>query len=250
MIGIKNKKKDKAIASIYMTTDYDKFSLVEGNRNIRPHHVDRLCKSFKETQLEVPLVVDRDYRIYDGQNRFVALKSLKLPLYYQIIDGMSLRSLQLLNSNSSNWTTAQYCKSYCELGNPEYIKYRDFKKKYRLGVRESLNLLSGSGMTENPEKMFANGEFVCKDYNNAIKKADMLVLLEPYVKFYRKRNFVVAMVTLFDNKIYDHNRLIKKLKKRSSKLTEQSHKKDYLKILEEMYNWNELKKNKVRLFTY
>ena len=245
---INRKNKDKAVASIYITNDYDKFSFIDGNRNVRPSHVEKLCNSFREVQLEVPLVVDEHYRIYDGQNRFMAIKSLDLRIYYQIIDKMTLRMLQLLNSNASNWTTSQYCNSYCELGHPEYYKYRAFKKKYKLGTRESMNLLAGTNA--NREQIFADGKFVCKDYKNAIKRAEMLTELKPYVRFYKKREFVNAMVILFNNRIYDHSRFVRKLKKRPAELTEQGTRVDYLKEIEKIYNWNELKKNKVRLFTY
>ena len=78
----------------------------------------------------------------------------------------------------------------------------------------------------------------------------MLVMLKPYVSFYKKRAFVDAMDDVFRSPIYDHNRFMRKVKKRSSKLTQQGRKNDYLKILEELYNWNESPKNKVRLFTY
>jgi|TARA_R100001530_G_C4302853_1_gene150965 hypothetical protein len=247
---INRNNKDKAVASIYITKDYEKFSFIDGNRNVRPNHVEKLCNSFREVQLGVPLVVDKDYRIYDGQNRFMALKSLEFPIYYQIIDKMTLRMLQLLNSNASNWTTAQYCDSYCELGHAEYYKYKAFKKKYKLGVRESLNLLAGAISTANLESLFRDGGFVCKDYKNAIHKAEMLSELEPYVRFYRQRVFVNAMDVLFRNKIYDHSRFMKKIKKRSAKLTEQGTKRDYHKQIEEIYNWRESSENKVRLFTY
>ena len=251
MIKQKTKKnKDQVVANIYKTEDYDKFSFIDGNRNVKPNHVEKLCSSFREVQLEVPLVVDRHYRIYDGQNRFVALKRLELPIYYQIINRMTLRMLQLLNSNVSNWSTAQYCNSFCELGFAEYFKYREFKRKYGLGVRESMNLLAGTGIGMCLEEGFREGIFVCKDYKNAIIKADMLVMLKPYVSFYKKRAFVDAMDDVFRSPIYDHNRFMRKVKRRSAKLTQQGRKNDYLKIIEELYNWNESPKNKVRLFTY
>ncbi len=242
-------KKNKTFSYIYVTRDYERFSFIDGNRAIRPNHVEKLCNSFRETQLPVPLVVDKHHRIYDGQNRFMALKSLELPIYYQVVDKMTLRMLQLLNSNSSNWTTAQYCHSYCELGFAEYYKYRSFKRKYKFGVRVCLGLLSGN-LNSKHEQIFADGKFVCSDYQNAIMKAEMLTELKPYVDFYKKREFVSAMNTLFKNKIYDHNRFVRKLKKRSSKLTDQTTPKDFLRTIEEIYNWNELVKNKVRLFTY
>ena len=72
---INRKNKDQTVANIYITKDYEKFSFIDGNRNVRPNHVEKLCNSFREVQLGVPLVVDKDYRIYDGQNRFMALKS-------------------------------------------------------------------------------------------------------------------------------------------------------------------------------
>ena len=247
---INKKNKDEAVGYIYKTKDYDKFSFVDGNRSIKPNVVEKLYNSFKEVQLEVPLVVDQYYRIYDGQHRFTALKRLKMPIYYQIIESMTLRMLQLLNSNQSNWSTAQFCDSYCELGYSEYYKYKAFKKKYQLGVRESLNFLAGENGSANLETMFNDGEFICKDYKNAVRKAEMLTELKPYVKFYKTRTFVNAMDVLFNSKVYDHSRFVRKIKKQSAKLTQQTKRNDYLKIIEEIYNWNELNKNKVRLFTY
>ena len=247
---INKKNKDEAVGYIYKTKDYDKFSFVDGNRSIKPNVVENLYNSFKEVQLEGPLVVDQYYRIYDGQHRFTALKRLKMPIYYQIIESMTLRMLQLLNSNQSNWSTAQFCDSYCELGYSEYYKYKAFKKKYQLGVRESLNFLAGENGSANLETMFNDGEFICKDYKNAVRKAEMLTELKPYVKFYKTRTFVKAMDVLFNSKVYDHSRFVRKIKKQSAKLTQQTKRNDYLKVIEEIYNWNELNKNKVRLFTY
>ena len=83
---INKKNKDESVGYIYKTKDYDKFSFVDGNRSIKPNVVEKLYNSFKEVQLEVPLVVDQYYRIYDGQHRFTALKRLKMPIYYQIIE--------------------------------------------------------------------------------------------------------------------------------------------------------------------
>ena len=112
-----------------------------------------------------------------------------------------------------------------------------------------LGLLSGN-LNSKHEQIFADGKFVCSDYQNAIMKAEMLTELKPYVDFYKKREFVSAMNTLFKNKKYDHSKFVRKLKKRPSTLTEQAKTKDYLRLIEEIYNWNELVKNKVRLFTY
>ena len=94
----------EVVNSIYKTDNYDLFSPFEGNRLVKPLHVARLEKSFLDNYLPVPIVVDEAYRIGDGQNRFEACKSLGYPVYYIIIQGLTLQDVQRLNANVKPWS--------------------------------------------------------------------------------------------------------------------------------------------------
>ena len=243
----------KKVNSVYETTDYDSFSFVEGNRNTTKKHIGDLVGSFSEKQMAVPIVVDKDYKIYDGQNRFEALKLLNLPIYFIILDDLDVRSIQLMNATAKNWTNDQYADSYSLPGcknNKEYIKYLEFRKKYRIGVRETLQIMTDRKDSKSLEKSFRTGNFVCKNYKRACEIADMIVEIKPYYKGCKKREFVNAMLHLFKWKTYDHNHFMRKLKKQSELLLDHAKSTAYLGNIEEIYNKGVTRSNYVRLFDF
>ena len=129
--------------TVYETNDYDLFSFIEGNRNTTQQHVNKLMLSFQEHHIPVPCVTtDEHYRIFDGQNSYLALKELGLPIYFVKIQGLKLRDVQLLNANLRSWSLADFLYSHCETGNPDYFKFRDFRNKYGFPFRESMTMLS------------------------------------------------------------------------------------------------------------
>lgn len=70
---------------IHATTNYDLFRFHEQNRKAGSNR--QLPKLIDELDLTpyVPIVVDEDFYIVDGQNRFMACKTLGKPVYYVIL---------------------------------------------------------------------------------------------------------------------------------------------------------------------
>ena len=58
---------DEVVNKIFKTWEYDRFTFFNGNRDIKPHHKNKLAESFKIKQLPIPIVVDESFRIADGQ---------------------------------------------------------------------------------------------------------------------------------------------------------------------------------------
>ena len=61
-----------------------------------PHLMARKLKN-------VPIIVDEFYRICDGQNRFTACKTLKKPIHYIVVEGLTLDDVQRLNANTKTY---------------------------------------------------------------------------------------------------------------------------------------------------
>ena len=152
----------KKVNSVYMTTDYDVFKYVDGNRNTTKKHINELIESFSERQLAVPIIIDKYFKIYDGQNRIEAIKQLGLPVYYIILDDMSIRDVQLLNATTKNWRSDEYATSYslpdCK-NNKEYIKYHSqLIKKLKKHSELLLDHAKYTGYLANIEAIYNKNE--------------------------------------------------------------------------------------------
>tara|TARA_Y100001963_G_C6631446_1_gene376498 strand:+ start:69 stop:791 length:723 start_codon:yes stop_codon:yes gene_type:complete len=233
----------KVINQVHSTNDYSIFSKLGGNRNINKAHLSRLKKSIKEESLEVPIIVNEKFEIIDGQTRFESWKDLNKPILFIIVAGYGLSQVQRLNSNIRNWNLKDFTDCYCDLGNKEYIKYREFKKTYGLGDYESIAMLSGqvNGSGKNFDR-FRNGLFKITSYKKACNEAEKIIKIMKFYEGYKRRSFVFAMLHLINHSNFDFQQLVTKLKYQSSKLVDCTNKEQYLNLLQDIYNFKASKK--------
>ena len=249
---------DLSVNRVYRTEDHAQFGYFEGNRAVIEAHVRNLMESLAEQQIPSPIIVDELYRVADGQNRLEACKRLGIPVYYIIVPGLTLEDVKKLNSNTKSWSWKQHMDSFIDLGYKDYEIYKEFFNSYEINHTECMQLLLGKtsqrrGAKKGQKTMakaFTDGQFKIVQYNKAIKQANMITEVKPYFAEFTHHHFVRALVHLFDKKqdVYNHNVFLKKLAKRSTKLTHQANKNDYLSLIEKIYNHGS--RNKVRLFTY
>ena len=236
----------KIVNQVKQTNDYSLFSILKGNRSINKAHLNRLKKSIQEESLCVPIIVNENYEIIDGQNRYSAWKELELPVYYIIVKGYGLPQVQRLNSNIKNWNNDDYMDCYCQLENPQYLKYRVFKETYGFGHYESIAMLTGhfkgSGLSFTN---FRTGTFKIKNYKYACDMAEKLILVQPFYDGYKRRSFVLAMLDVINNQSFEIGRLLQKLKYQQSTLVHCTNKQQYLFILQDIYNYKA--SNKINL---
>ena len=240
---------DRPDGEVWKTNKYEMFSYIEGNRPVRPAHLKNIRDSIAINQLPVPIVVDLDYRICDGQHRFEACKSLNKPIYYIKVPDMTLEDIQRLNADTKTWSPDDFLDSFCALAYPEYIKYREFKDKYGFGHQECQLLLGGwkrTNKNKNVGQNFKAGNFKIINYGEAVSAADKIVKVKKYFKYYKQRCFVLAMLRCFKKPEYEHNRFIKKLSAQSAKMLKQADTDGYLVNIEDIYNFNSSDKVNLR----
>ena len=234
---------------VLATTNYDLFGEFEGNRRIKPFHVKRLMSSFAENYLPVPIVVDERYRIGDGQNRFEACKELGYPVYYIVVPGLTLNDVQRLNANVKAWSINDYLESYLELDeNPNYALYRDFRERYSFGHNECLVILTEMSNQSQQWIKFKDGLFEVQDIQHSHNVAQKIMMVGKYYDGVKRRAFIYAMGRCFKHDSYCHDTFLKKLSKLSAKLTDQASTADYLKVIENIYNFRIRESSKIRLF--
>jgi len=105
-------EKDTVLAQVYSTYDYSKFKMIVGNRGLRMANVSAIQKSSNEEQLLIPIIVNSNYEIVDGQHRYTAWKAIGKPIIYIIADGYSLSQVRRANQNSINWTITDFFKMH------------------------------------------------------------------------------------------------------------------------------------------
>lgn len=235
---------EKSAIQIYRTKNYDQFYLMEGNRMINEKHVQQLVKSMTEDEAISPIQVNEKMEIIDGQHRFRALQEMKRPVYYYIVKGANLQTVQKLNSYSKNWNTEDYMASYIEAGNINYIQYKGFRDMYKLPHTVNLMLLTGGSISSGgrnyhtDEKLFKDGQFKIKDIDKAIDIAMKIEELAPLTNIYKARSFVYALMKCLKNKSFDWKKFVHKCSYQQKKLIRCSNVEQYLEVIEEVYNYN------------
>ena len=122
-------KKDKVVKKIYTTRDYSKFKLIEGNRE--PKHAEKMQKILtKDNRLiDHPILVTKDYKIIDGQGRFLAAMALGLTIYYFFCDedhksvDAEIESIQNMNSANTKWSIMDMVKSQVKRGRVNFERF-------------------------------------------------------------------------------------------------------------------------------
>lgn len=237
------------INQVKQTNDYDLFTYINGNRIINKPHKERLKKSISEDYIPVPIVVNEDYQIIDGQHRYESACELNKPIYFIQIDGLKLNDVHRLNTNSKNWTAEEYMNGYCELNYTEYIKYREFKNQYGFGHNETMGILSGIKKPggRHSEK-FRSGSFKVVDLNEAVRIAEKIKMVGEFYPGYKRRAFVYTMLNLYNHPKYNHAEFLNKLSFQSVKLQDCTDVRGYTTLIEEIYNFKRKKSDKVRFF--
>jgi len=229
---------------IYQTTDYSKFSKLVGNRSINHLHLRRLKKSIQENYLFTVIIVNEFFQIIDGQHRFEVIKSLGLPVYYAIKPGYGLNEVHILNANNKTYSLDAYLEGYCDLGIPDYIRYREFKEKYKFAHTECLSLLSNSSNVSSHD--FKTGNYKIRNYEKAVMYADKILMVQPYHDRYRKRSFVNALHSLLKNENFNFSEFLNKLKQQPSSLTPCVTTEQYVLLIENIYNYKRREKVNLR----
>ena len=233
--------------TILSTTNYDDLSFLKGNRPINKSHLNNLIKSMKNKQLFTTGIVNEKDEICDGQHRFVACKALEKPFHYIVEPGYGLEEVIALNTSSRKWTPENYLNCYLERDGDysEYRRFKAFMDRYKMGFKSCIGLLTNEHSINTSS--FNNGTFTIKSYKKAVKMAEMIKDTAPYYTRWRTWNYVLAMITLFNNKDFQFDRFLKRLDSGGSrKMLTCSTIKETIIMIEEIYNFRS--REKVRLY--
>ncbi|MGL5315881.1 MAG: ParB N-terminal domain-containing protein [Peptostreptococcaceae bacterium] len=130
------------VDKIYTTKDYAKFSFLAGNRMVNRRTVSQLIASMQEEQLEIPIVVNGDLKIIDGQHRFLAQKELGLPIYFTIKREYGISQIRRANTIGTTWRKSDHLNLHVQDGKEDYLYIEDLVKNYNLSLHEILTIIA------------------------------------------------------------------------------------------------------------
>lgn len=253
----------KVVNQVIETTDYSMFKTLEGNRHVNKLHVKRLKESFQKSYLLSPILVNKNNQIIDGQHRFEAAKELGLPINYISCNGYGLREVQILNTNMKNWGKIDYLNAYCDLKYPEYLKFRNFMRKFNgFGIKVCEILLTNrqsgpigrdykreftsSKTGRYTVKYFEEGDLVIPDYEYSVECAEKIMMVKPYYEGYNRPAFVAAMHGIFKIDYYNHSKLIERLNANPTSMQHCANITQYKLMIEDIYNFRSREKVSLR----
>lgn len=252
------------VSQVYETTDYAQFKFLDGNRVTKKANLKRLENSIKEEYLMSPILVNEKMEIIDGQHRFKIANKLSIPIRYIKAPGYGLKQVQRLNTNMSNWKQTDYLHAYCELGYPEYIKFREFMEDYPQFTFEAskMILINKSTATKSTTskdavtatnrsgshlvKFFEEGLLIIPDYNLSCLYAEILLSISNYYDGFSRKTFVATFITLMKSGQFDYKRFIHKLSVCPIKLDHRSNVGQYKELIEDIYNWHTSNKTSLK----
>lgn len=224
---------------ILKTRNYNRFSLIQGNRFISESHLKKMIKSIGHNNLlpQNPIIVNKQMQVIDGQHRLKAAETLNLPIYYTVIEKGSIEEVQFLNANQKSWSLFDFVQSYAERGNINYIALKKFSEEYNLPLSISAELI---GVPQRHQTdVVKNGTFIAQQEEKGRKIANCLMEYRRYANsnILRSRDFVRAVKYMVENEPVRHFELIRKLALLNKKIEKQASFKNYLRVFEDVYNW-------------
>ena len=127
------------VATLYETRNYDMFKFYAGNRIINPIRVKDLLRSFNERYYPVPIIVDHQRHVLDGQHRLEAARSGGFPVVFLTLaeDIVPTQVIRQLNADQKSYTLPDYMKLYVDDGRGDYTQFQNLYEHYEKMLDEA-----------------------------------------------------------------------------------------------------------------
>mgnify|MGYP003648489802 FL=1 len=133
------------------TKSYSIFNSIIGNRNLDSKNLKRIKESINEIGLQMPILVNENNSIIDGQHRLQAAKELEIPITYIVSKDSCEQNIDQLQI-SKKWTALDFCNRNALKGNKDCQKALKMAEEWftetngKLSKINTLSLLNDSHM--------------------------------------------------------------------------------------------------------
>ena len=232
--------------NINKSTDYSQFKLSELNRTPITSHVKTIKDALKENNfLHLhPIIVDQQMNIIDGQHRFLAAKSLRLPIFY-IIGNVNEQHYIQANRLQRRNCSEDILRFYRQKGNKTYEWIEDNMNRTNLAMKAFCRLI-GIHLDTRGNEDFCYGKLHL-DEEEIQKKSEYIdkylmlcqVLKERKVRpeyMWKGYAFLAGFRKLLDLEI-DFTQFLERIQDRWFDLIPQANAELWFKVLVKIYNY-------------
>ena len=226
------------------TYNYNQFKFNDRNRAISKKNVSDLKKSILEVGFvkQRAILVNKENLIIDGHHRFLALKELKLPIYYEIENELSKREMILLNSSQKSWSLEDFIRFYAKDNILFYKEVLRVNEIYKFTISNCLIIcLDSSGTSGTSSKSIRKGENL-SIYDKIDELSQLILFFETQISFSSKSHYVRALKNVHSKL---NSKQLEKLKDGMSSMREQTSYLNYLITFENIINRKMRNDNKV-----
>lgn len=139
------------VDKVYSETDYSKFKILQGNRDVVEMRKKKILNSIKKVGYILnPIIVNKKMEIIDGQGRYMACQELGLPIIYVMDKNAGIDECIAMNQGQVNWKAIDWVKMYADNGNENYkrllklmIKYKELTLETVLGIANNKIIIGG-----------------------------------------------------------------------------------------------------------
>ena len=134
---------DKKEFFINTTNNYSMFKFLNTNREPNKAILKKLEKSILEHGVQIPIIVNQDKEIVDGQHRFWTLRKLKYNVPYVVTTAWEDDSTTIeINMTSTKWSAKDFAEYACKKGNLDVCRAIDIQKKFYAKSKKRLGLIT------------------------------------------------------------------------------------------------------------
>lgn len=146
------------------TKNYDRFNFVSTNRDINNANLKKIEASILDIGVQIPIVVNQNYDIIEGQHRFIALRKNKMVVPYVMSKNASENFIAKLQE-SKRWTAEDFCRRLATKGDLDCKLALDTAERWskltnkKMATIRSLELLMWSKSNSGIKSTLKQGKY-------------------------------------------------------------------------------------------
>lgn len=231
---------------------FNDLKLTKFNRaEIDPKHVNELTALIEKYGYlpYLPILALPNGAIIEGQHRYLACQRLGIECPFYIVDSIDL--MLVLNTSQKPWKIDDYVNYFAELGNNEFTRLRDFCKihnfSYFIGASVLFAQNAGGNLTRAVKQGKLIGEVTEELINAGHARAKQFIETINLMGLGNKDRLVKALISAIRHESFDLDKFNEKLKLQLDRIHPCNTKDNYLRMIENIYNYNSHGHNKITL---
>ena len=256
VVEISNNLKNQfvQVGKVFETKQYSLFGFNKSNRFVKMDstYLEDLKRSISEYGQLVPVIVNGEFEVFDGQHRLKVCEILGEPVRFVIDDReLDVKKILEVQKVRKDWEIGDFVDCEIRRGNKEYKKIKELHLTYKLPYYV-LCAVCNDTLTYK-KKRIIDGKAKIKNLEKTIEVCKKLVQVQQATDHNIADRMYRCFILFFNNPKYDHDHMIRKLQKyyyllrKEKKFTLSIGIESFMQFFEEVYNYKEPLLKKVSL---